>query len=90
MTGKIYIHMGSSNKTVPLPANPPPLCKDVVDTLGGGILLEGDDLLLHSRTLEAGKHYTFIKEITAGDRSLAEYAQRSQCLCCQRLWAGCH
>ena len=66
MTDKLHIHMGSSSQVVLLPSYPLPPCKEVVDTLGGGTLLDGDDLVLHSRILEAGKHYTVFKEVTAG------------------------
>ncbi len=65
MTEKIYIRMAPSSQRVSLPANPPPSCKDVLDTLGVGTLREGDELVLHSRILEAGKQYTFVKEVTA-------------------------
>ena len=65
MTEKIYINLASSSETLSLPANPPPSCKDVLDTLGVGTLWEGDELVLHSRILEAGKQYTFVKEVTA-------------------------
>ena len=66
MADNIYIHMGSSSQIVTLPTNPLPSCKEVVDTLGGGTIMEGDYLVLHSRILEANKRYTFIKEGTAG------------------------
>ncbi|CAL8463221.1 g2755 [Coccomyxa elongata] len=65
MTDKIYIHLGSLNKVVELPAHPLPQCKEVVDSLGGGTLLDGDVLVLHPCILEAGKHYTF-EVFTAG------------------------
>ncbi|KAK9809239.1 hypothetical protein WJX72_011908 [[Myrmecia] bisecta] len=58
--------MGLSSQTVPVPAYPPPSCKEVVDALGGGRLLEGADLVLHSRVLKAGKNYTFIANVTEG------------------------
>jgi hypothetical protein len=60
MADKIHIHMGSSGQVMLLPSYPLPPCKEVVDTLGGGTLLDGDELVLHSRILEAGKHYTFV------------------------------
>ena len=64
MTDKIHIHMGSSSQVMLLPSYPLPSCKEVIDTLGGGTLLDGDELVLHSRILEPGKHYTFV---AAGD-----------------------
>ncbi|KAK9902091.1 hypothetical protein WJX75_004074 [Coccomyxa subellipsoidea] len=67
--------MGSSSQVVLLPSYPLPPCKEVVDTLGGGTLLDGDDLVLHSRILEAGKHYTFFKEVTAAP-SLLDFEAR--------------
>ncbi|KAK9803269.1 hypothetical protein WJX72_003662 [[Myrmecia] bisecta] len=66
MTDFIYIHMGSSDKTKKMRANPPPLCKDVTETFGEGTLEEDGCTLLQSCILEAGKHYTFIKEVAAG------------------------
>lgn len=66
MTDDIHIYLSSSSEHALLPANPPPQCKEVVDSLGGGILLEGDTPVLHSRILEAGKQYTF-KNVTTGE-----------------------
>ena len=65
MAENIYIHSGSTGGLFRLDALPPPTCKEVIDSLGGGVLLEGDKLVLISRTLEAGKHYTY-QEAPAG------------------------
>ncbi|KAK9818412.1 hypothetical protein WJX72_012246 [[Myrmecia] bisecta] len=84
MTDKIYIHIESSSKVVQLPALPPLSCKEAVDTLRGGILLEGNDLVVDSRILEAGKHYTLVKAITAGSTTAlattADIKRLAECL----------
>ncbi|KAK9820142.1 hypothetical protein WJX72_006596 [[Myrmecia] bisecta] len=79
MTDFIYIQVGSSDKTKTMRANPPPLCKDVTETFGGGTLEEDGCTLLQSCILEAGKHYTFIKEVAAAapDHALMEQALRT-------------
>ncbi|BDA42303.1 hypothetical protein COCOBI_03-1900 [Coccomyxa sp. Obi] len=58
--------MGSSGQVRRFSANPLPSCEQILDTLGPGFLLDGEDTVLHSSILEAGKHYTLNKEVTTG------------------------